>query len=168
MKNRIIIGILLVLFTLPLNGLISSGLTGGTNYQMIGNDESFKEWWYSFGILAELKFPVLPLSVRGDLCYSWYIKNITHVTSSDVNLILSAKYTLTPPLMPIDFYLGAGPGLHIYKVGEQELENYFGAHIYSGLVIKMGMNIFAEAGFGMIFPEEGSWKQFNLKAGVMF
>ncbi len=168
MKNRIVIGILLVLFTLPLNGLIKSGITGGTYYQMIGNDESLKEWWYSFGLLAELNLPVLPLSARGELGYAWYIKNTTHETSSDMNFILSAKYSLTPPLMPIDFYLGAGPGLHIYKVEGQETKNYFGVHIYSGLGIKMGMNVFAEAGFGMIFPEEGSWNQVNLKAGVIF
>jgi hypothetical protein len=168
MKNRIIIGILLVLFTLPLNGLISSGIKGGTTYQMFGNDESFKEWWYSFGLLAELNFPVLPLSVRGELGYAWYIKTGRNIMYSDMNFTLSVKYTLTPPLMPIDFYLGAGPGLHIYKVEEQETKNYFGAHIYSGLGIKMGMNIFAEAGFGMIFPEEGSWNQINLKAGLMF
>lgn len=166
MKNRIIIGILLELFALPLNGLISSGIKGDMNYQMFGNDES--EWWYSFGLLAELNFPILPLSARGELGYAWNIESGTNIVSSDMNFILSVKYTLTPPLMPIDFYLGAGPGLHIYKVEEQETKNYFGAHIYSGLGIKMGMNIFAEAGFGMIFPEEGSWNQVNLKAGIMF
>lgn len=167
MKKHIIIIILLVLCSLPLNGLISSGIKGGTDYQMFGNEESIKEWWYSFGLLAELNFPILPIAVRGELSYAWHIVSETNNTSSDMNFILSGKYSLSPPLMPIDFYIGAGPGLHIYKIEEQDTKNYFGAHIYAGLGIKMGINIFAEAGYGMIFPEEGSWNQINLKVGMM-
>jgi hypothetical protein len=57
--------------------------------------------------------------------------------------------------------------LHIFKVGDFDSESYFGIHAYAGLNIKMGLNILVEAGYGMIFPDAGSWNQLNLKLGMM-
>lgn len=165
MKKYMLVVIFLLLATLPLNGLVSSGIKAGVDMQMFGNDETETQWWPSFGLLAEFNLPVLPIAFRGEAGYAWHSENDT--TSSDMNIIISAKYSISPPLSPLGFYLGAGPGFHILKTGDLESESYFGVHIYTGLNLRMGVNLFVEGGYGIIFPEEDSWNQFNIKLGVM-
>ncbi|MCW4042394.1 MAG: outer membrane beta-barrel protein [Candidatus Bathyarchaeota archaeon] len=165
MKKYMLVVLFLLLATLPLNGLVSSGIKGGVDMQMFGNGNKETEWWSSFGMLAEFNLPVLPIAFRGEAGYAWHSENA--ITSSDLNIIISAKYSISPPLSPLGFYLGAGPGFHILKTGDLESENYFGVHIYTGLNLRMGVNLFVEGGYGIIFPEDGSWNQFNIKLGVM-
>ena len=164
MRQYILIVVFLLLGSLPLNALIATGLKGGMDYQMFGNGETNSEWWPSFGIYAEINLPVLPIAFRGEAGYAWHSQD--DITSSDMNVIISGKFSISPPLSPIGFYLGAGPGMHIFKVGDLDSEVYFGAHVYTGLHIKMGLNILIEGGYGMMFPEEGSWNQLNLKLGL--
>jgi hypothetical protein len=157
---------LLLLISLPAEALGPSfGLKGGMDMQMFGNGESVSQWWPSFGGLVELSLPAVPIAFRGEAGYAWHIEE--DITSSDMNVIVSGKYSISPPLSPLGFYLGAGPGLHIFKVGDFDSESYFGIHAYAGLNIKMGLNILVEAGYGMIFPDAGSWNQLNLKLGMM-
>ncbi len=166
MKKCILIAVILLLASLPLNALLPSfGIKGGMDMQMFGNGDTETEWWPSFGAFVELNLPMIPIAFRGEAGYAWHSQD--EITSSDMNVIVSGKYSISPPLSPIGFYIGAGPGLHIFKVGDLESENYFGAHVYTGLNIKMGLNLFLEGGYGMMFPEEGSWSQLNLKLGMM-
>lgn len=171
MKKYMLVVLFLLLATLPLNGLVSSGIKAGVDMQMFGNGNKETEWWPSFGLIAEFNLPVLPIAFRGEAGYAWHSENDTK--SSDMNIIISAKYSISPPLLPIGFYLGVGPGLHIFKEGEAS-DNIFGAHVYTGLNIKMGLNLIVEAGYGMLFlgedsqtyPDKSSLNQVNLKLGL--
>ncbi|MCK4528280.1 outer membrane beta-barrel protein [candidate division WOR-3 bacterium] len=165
MKKFMIVVLVVLSFSLPLKAFGPTfGIRGGMDMQIFGNGTSESEWWPSFGALAELNLPLMPISFRGDVGYAFHTEE--DVTSSDLSIIVSGKYSISPPLSPIGFYLGVGPGFHLLKVGDLDSKSYFGAHVYAGLDLKMGLNVFVEGGYGMIFPDEGSWSQVVVRGGM--
>lgn len=178
MKKFMLIGVVLLVVSLPLHALGPSfGIKGGFDKQSFEDlplfiktlppldcNDSLSKGWASFGAIVELNIPLMPIGLRGEANYAW--SSAMDTTASDMNAIISAKFIVSPPLSPIGFYLGAGPSLHILNWGS-ESKNCFGAQIYTGLNLKMGLNLFLEGGYGIMFPEEGSWSQLSLKLGMM-
>lgn len=170
MKKLFVLTGLILLLSMPLNALGPSfGIKGGADLQMTEYDGvSDSQWWPSFGGVAEISFPMMPLSFRADLGYAWHSEN--DITFTDLSLGLAGKMNFAPPLSPIGFYLGAGPGMHIVSsdIEGSESENYFAIYAFGGAELKMMLNLFAEVGYSYLFPDEGSWSQVNLKAGMKF
>jgi hypothetical protein len=135
-----------------------------TLFPAIYND-SLSTWWPSIGALVEVSLPLMPFAIRGEADYAR--KSIGDSSLTDLCLTVSGKFSVSPPLSPLGFYLGAGPSLHILS-WESESENIYGGQIYAGVNLKLGLNIFGEVGYGMMFPSDGSWSQINAKLGMYF
>lgn len=170
MKKFFTAVLLLMFVVTPLYALGPSfGIKGGIDNQSFSdysnfNDDSLSGMWPSFGGLIELNIPLTPISVRGAGNFSWSSIDTTSV--SDMNVSVSGKFSISPPLMPVGFYLGAGPSLHVLNLGENSNSN-FGADFYTGLSLNLGINAFIEGGYSIMFPDSGSWSQINLKIGMM-
>jgi hypothetical protein len=175
MKKCTIIFLVIFVVSIPALALMPKfGLKVGVDKQSFENltlfpvtsyNDSLSEWWPSVGALVEISLPLMPFALRGEADYDR--KSLGDSSATDLCLTVSGKFSVSPPLSPIGFYLGAGPSLHILS-WEGSSENIYGAQVYAGVNLKLGLSIFGEVGYGMMFPSEGSWSQMNAKLGTYF
>ncbi len=175
MKKFLIVFLVMFVISIPSLALMPKfGLKVGMDKQSFEDltlfpdstyNDSLSEWWPSIGVLVEISLPLMPLALRGEADYAR--KSVGDSSVTDLCLTVSGKFSVSPPLSPLGFYLGAGPSLHILS-WEGNSENIYGAQIYAGVNLKLGLSIFGEVGYGIMFPSEGSWSQINAKLGTYF
>jgi hypothetical protein len=175
MKKYTIIFLLIFVSSIPVLALMPKfGLKVGMDKQSFEDltvfpdssyNDSLGNWWPSIGALVEISLPLMPLALRGEADYDR--KSLGDSSATDLGLTVSGKFSVSPPLSPLGFYLGAGPSLHILS-WEGTSENIYGAQLYAGVNLKLGLDIFGEVGYGIMFPSEGSWSQINAKFGMYF
>ncbi len=142
-----------------------TGIVGPFDIRSDPPEDLLSVWWLSVGLVTDLNLPLLPFGLRGEASYAW--KSVNDITASNICLAISGKFIFSPPLLPLGFYLGVGPTLNYLKRGAGS-ENIYGAQVYAGANLKLGLNVFGEVGYGYMFPEEGSWSQINVKFGMYF
>lgn len=175
MKRYMVLFLLIFVISVPSRALVPEfGVKLGIDNQKFENlellndynyNDSLSKIWPSVGAFVKVDIPLLPFALRGEANYGW--SAVGDSTATDLNIVVSGMFSVSPPLSPLGFYLGAGPSLHILRL-ESQSENIYGAQVYGGLDIKMGLDIFVEGGYAMMFPGEGSWNQFNAKLGMYF
>ncbi len=163
------------------------GFKGGVVFNTSDNGSSKSETWPIIGGLIELSLPLpmIPFALRTEVEFSWHTEEkiwdlgeeIVHITISGRDIKVNFGYKNTWYILsPIEFYTGAAPEIHICSAevkvnGEtnSELDTWIGFHLFGGMECSIrGPTFFGEVGWGVIFPDEGSWSQFVFAGGVKF
>ncbi len=156
----------------------SIGLTGGVLLQL-SDDES--EAWPTFGSVMEFSMPGLnSFAVCGNTRISWYNDKLYGLCLRNITMVLGSKYTKRLPELSMGFYIGGGPGVHLYNWEKKESnkgDNWVGFHLFTGIeryFLNSKICCFSEIDYGKEigkkekFPGFGDLSQFVFSVGIRF
>jgi hypothetical protein len=170
--------LILLLVSVPLfAGILglSAGITGGVENWKLDAEGEETQTLKAIGLTASFSPPIIPVGIRGDIEYAWKDLEtpIGDVKLSDIFILLAIQYSISPPIVPVSLYVGAG--YELSTIGTDYSE-YLGAEssltdsgflVYGGLNLSLGLfAVFAETGYGMIFADDDNYTHIPIRGGI--